>query len=660
MKYCPFCGSGLKDNMMFCPKCGKAFEDATANPNMVDTDIGESVDIIEQNDNRQKGENTVEGHTENIEPKYEETIKDESVKEPHNNKKKRKLWIFVLTTCVLCVAIVSLLYAMQQKGSIADSSGNVSTTNNLVENVENAPTINSAKEAVDSVLYLELYDDKEELVGTASGFIIEDGNTLVTNYHVIEDAYSIVAWSSYYEKAYKVETLLTYDEKEDLAILKCDTNGEVLPLILGDSNTVLQGDKVYAIGYPLGVANTLSDGIVSSRYVEDEVDYLQITAAISRGSSGGAVLNEAGEVVGVACASYTDGQNLNLAISSADLKELISKGYTEQLLLNYYNSLNRYGSTPINLIGGNIIAENDKYTYYVNNGLIRRYNHDTMYLDVGEIFGKFVNAYKDSVYYYNELSNDIYVCDMKLMNRVPLGILSDKRIEATRLANDYYIYEETINQMLVAKERLFLNFSLYSNETLWSNYLVVLDLKSTQTILYSSPEICGDFTYYNDNIYVGLAGGGILKLSMLNLDETLIDTSCEPYFRTISDDGRILYIDNESEINSIFIFNTTNEQINEIHLKGKNFSVVYNSNISLPISFFSYENRFYVNAYNGKQKNNNDIYLINFDGTSNFIKGLDVDGATYGISEYYFKDCIHLDYGRIKFNLLTLQIDKKL
>lgn len=72
---------------------------------------------------------------------------------------------------------------------------------------------------------------------------------------------------------------------------------------------------MYTASYPLGLAHTLSDGVVSSCYIdENDVDVIQITVAISSGSNGGALFNEDGEVIGVICASYVDGQNLNIAI----------------------------------------------------------------------------------------------------------------------------------------------------------------------------------------------------------------------------------------------------------------------------------------------------------------------------------------------------------
>ena len=176
----------------------------------------------------------------------------------------------------------------------------------------------------ESVLYLEVYDKNGEIFASASGFLVNDQTTLVTNYHVIQDAYRLKAWTSDGTEMVEITKYLAYDEIADLAVLQCETGLSASPVSLADSDAVKQSEPVYAVGYPLGLANTLSDGIVSSRY-EDAYgnDILQVTAAISEGNSGGPLLNRYGEVIGVICAYYIDGQNLNIAISSNTLRELL-------------------------------------------------------------------------------------------------------------------------------------------------------------------------------------------------------------------------------------------------------------------------------------------------------------------------------------------------
>jgi|GEM_PF-2465975 Trypsin-like serine proteases, typically periplasmic, contain C-terminal PDZ domain len=197
-----------------------------------------------------------------------------------------------------------------------------------------------------SVLYLEVFDETNNLVGTASGFLVNDGITLVTNYHVIEPAYRIIATTADGKKKTACNTVLVYSEVADLAVLQCENNLNLPPLELSDSDTILQGDAVYAIGYPLGIANTLSSGIVSSIYNDENgISTIQITAPISSGSSGGAVLDEAGKVVGIICAYYEHGQNLNISIAVSELIKLLEQA-SESSKMKLYE-LNKQDYTKV-------------------------------------------------------------------------------------------------------------------------------------------------------------------------------------------------------------------------------------------------------------------------------------------------------------------------
>ena len=86
-----------------------------------------------------------------------------------------------------------------------------------------------------------------------------------------------------------------------------------LPIYKG-KNKLVRGQKVVAIGSPLGLFNSVSDGIISGFRNIDNVDMIQFTAPTSHGSSGGAVLNMQGEVIGISTAGYDSGQNINLAM----------------------------------------------------------------------------------------------------------------------------------------------------------------------------------------------------------------------------------------------------------------------------------------------------------------------------------------------------------
>ena len=123
---------------------------------------------------------------------------------------------------------------------------------------------------------------------------------------------------------YTIEGVTATDKTNDLALLKVTAPG-IKPLPLGNSTDVKIGETVYVAGNPKGLEGTFSNGIISSRRDKNTKERLQMTAPISPGSSGGPVLNSKGEVIGVSFMTLVGGQNLNFAIPSRYLTELLTK-----------------------------------------------------------------------------------------------------------------------------------------------------------------------------------------------------------------------------------------------------------------------------------------------------------------------------------------------
>ena len=84
-----------------------------------------------------------------------------------------------------------------------------------------------------------------------------------------------------------------------------------------------RGQRVVAIGSPLGLFNSVSDGIISGFRMIEDVEMIQFTAPISNGSSGGAVLNMYGEVIGISTAGFDNGQNINLAVGYGYIQNFV-------------------------------------------------------------------------------------------------------------------------------------------------------------------------------------------------------------------------------------------------------------------------------------------------------------------------------------------------
>lgn len=180
-----------------------------------------------------------------------------------------------------------------------------------------------------SVVVLEVNDAFGSPSGSGTGFFVSTDAMIATNYHVIEGAGTIVARTQD-GRRYRVETVLAVDEENDLAVIRAEP-GRYVPLPLGRSSEVKAGERVVVFGNPLGLDFTLSEGIVSAVRGRGElgdreldVAHLQISAPISFGSSGSPVMNLAGEVVGVVSSGYVAAQNLNFAVPSELLRDLLT------------------------------------------------------------------------------------------------------------------------------------------------------------------------------------------------------------------------------------------------------------------------------------------------------------------------------------------------
>lgn len=180
-----------------------------------------------------------------------------------------------------------------------------------------------AENTFPSVVLLVMQDADRQPVSLGSGFFVGDG-LIATNVHVVRGASSGEARRVGLARTYEVSSLVAVDASADLAVLKIP-GFAAPPLRLGQSEDVAVGDAVYAIGNPEGLEGTFSQGIVSGIRTIGADKLLQITAPISPGSSGGPVINGRGEVVGVAVATFSEGQNLNFAIPSSYLVSLLKR-----------------------------------------------------------------------------------------------------------------------------------------------------------------------------------------------------------------------------------------------------------------------------------------------------------------------------------------------
>lgn len=160
-------------------------------------------------------------------------------------------------------------------------------------------------------------------IGQGTGFIIEEGY-IVTNYHVIEGATSAGVYT--YDGETHSVTLVGYNENMDIALLKIEE--EYKSLILEDSENIQIGEKVIAIGNPLGLQFSVSEGIVSAihRTGPNNLDiYIQTTAELNSGNSGGPLINKKGKVIGMNNFKISDTEGLGFALESNYIKQTVNE-----------------------------------------------------------------------------------------------------------------------------------------------------------------------------------------------------------------------------------------------------------------------------------------------------------------------------------------------
>lgn len=171
----------------------------------------------------------------------------------------------------------------------------------------------------DSIGEIVTYKKNGAELALGTGFVYSADGKIITNYHVIENAYTATITIS--NSTYVVQSILAYDKGIDIAVLQINANN-LTPLTISNK-TQTTGKTVYTFGSSMGLTNTFSRGIIT--YADREIDgvhYVQHDAAISSGNSGGPLINEYGEVIGINTMTMLDSQNLNFAISVNELSNL--------------------------------------------------------------------------------------------------------------------------------------------------------------------------------------------------------------------------------------------------------------------------------------------------------------------------------------------------
>lgn len=167
-------------------------------------------------------------------------------------------------------------------------------------------------------------------VSQGTGFIITDSGYAITNAHVLTGGRELISIS--YDQKILDTDFIGYDETYDIALLKVQEGYDYLEL--ADSDEIQIGEKVIAIGNPLGLQFSVSEGIISAinrAGINGVNAYIQTDAALNPGNSGGPLINTQGKVVGINNFKIGGGENLGFALESNYIEEVVNKIAFENL-----------------------------------------------------------------------------------------------------------------------------------------------------------------------------------------------------------------------------------------------------------------------------------------------------------------------------------------
>lgn len=285
-------------------------------------------------------------------------------------KKKRKgvvkffLAVFFLSLLIPLLIACLIYFLLFDKTSFlskylkATEVGNNDDKIELVVTEDEANTINIVKQMQESVVSIAISQitlkqgegltDLTNNIGT--GFIVDDSGIVVTNQHVVSDTTSSYKVVSYLGDEFEVTKILR-DDVSDIALLRIDKKDKVLKsLELGDSDKLLVGQNVIAIGTPLGeYAGSVTSGIISglNRSVSAGTGWfgtttktyegvIQTDAAINPGNSGGPLINSQGEVIGVNFATTSGVDNISFALPINKVKNRLEEYKTHGKFIRPY------------------------------------------------------------------------------------------------------------------------------------------------------------------------------------------------------------------------------------------------------------------------------------------------------------------------------------
>ncbi len=187
---------------------------------------------------------------------------------------------------------------------------------------DSSPDYEALASLASSVVMIDVLDASGQPCSSGSGVLIASNGIILTNFHVASRGVSYAIHLENCDTVFYTSELLKYHADDDLALIRLSgCPARPIPLYTGPD--IKRGQPVVAIGSPLGLFNSVSDGIIAGFRRLGDTDMIQFTAPTSPGSSGGALLDRFGRLIGIVTAGFEGGQNLNLAVSYTAIKPFV-------------------------------------------------------------------------------------------------------------------------------------------------------------------------------------------------------------------------------------------------------------------------------------------------------------------------------------------------
>ncbi len=305
-------------------------------------------------------------------------------------KSKEKLMLYCFMVIIIALLLI-LILKMEVKNETTTVTGyNAEKVNreeqsiNSTKTTENPTIINKIQNSVNAIVGISklkqsgssiFVGQAEQKLGLGSGVVITDNGYILTNQHVAGNKYSSCYVTLEDGKVYDGSVVWS-DSNIDLAIVKINkANLEYLEL--GDSDTIGLAEDVYAIGNPLGMdfQKTVTKGIISSlnRTIKIEgekenvymEDLIQTDATINEGNSGGALINQQGQLIGINSVKISDAEGIGFAVPVNIVKPIINKLINEGKFDEAWLGIYGYDKEAIKFLDSNIEIESGIYVAQV-------------------------------------------------------------------------------------------------------------------------------------------------------------------------------------------------------------------------------------------------------------------------------------------------------